>query len=166
MAPVHSSGSVDLEALAHLVNYETLMVSVMAANNEVGVMQPIDAVIALARNANALVHVDASQQAGKVALDLSSADFSSLSSHKMYGPIGVGALIVSSAAAYQPEPLFAGGGRERGIRPGTLPVPLIVCFGEAAGIALATIDRTAAHSRDLADQLVLSLLDHKLFFPR
>lgn len=164
VAPVTRAGLVDLEALDRLVTPETLLVSVMAANNEVGVIQPLVQVADIARRHGALLHVDASQQAGKVALDLSLADLASLSSHKMYGPGGIGALFVSSAILRRPEPLFAGGSQEHGLRPGTLPVPLIIGFGEAARIAEARLAADGAHSQGLSKALVERLREHQLSF--
>lgn len=164
IAPVTPSGVVDLDTLASLVNADTLLVSVMAANNEVGVIQPIEAVATLVRAAGALLHIDASQQVGKLPIDLSIADFASLSSHKMYGPVGVGALFISAAASLQPEPLFAGGSQERGLRPGTLPVPLIVGFGEAARVAQDHMEIDAEHGRRLADRLSTGLSDRQVLF--
>nr|WP_313635006.1 cysteine desulfurase family protein [Brevundimonas diminuta] len=163
-APVTPDGVLDLGVLARLATPETLLISVMAANNETGVVQPIDAVAAVARAAGAALHVDASQQAGKLPLDLGLADFASLSAHKMYGPLGVGALIVSSAAAFRPEPLFAGGDQENGLRPGTLPVPLIVGFGEAARVAIARLAADADHGRRLAGRLIKTLENRQVRF--
>lgn len=164
IAPVTPSGVVDLDILASLVNADTLLVSVMAANNEVGVVQPIEHVATIVRANGALLHIDASQQVGKLPIDLSIADFASLSSHKMYGPVGVGALFISAAASLQPEPLLAGGSQERGLRPGTLPVPLIVGFGEAARLAQAHLESDAVHVRRLADRLIANLSDRQVLF--
>lgn len=164
IAPVRASGIIDLEALVDRVTSDTLLVSVMAANNEVGVVQPVEAVAAIVRATGALFHVDASQQAGKLPLDLNLADYASLSSHKMYGPVGVGALFMSSAAQLQPEPLFAGGSQERGLRPGTLPVPLIVGFGEAAQLAKGALGRDADHGQALAKALTDALEDRQVIF--
>ncbi len=164
LAPVTASGIIDLVSLKSLVTPDTLMVSVMAANNEVGVVQPLEAVAGVVRAAGALFHVDASQQAGKLQIDLNLADYASLSSHKMYGPVGIGALFLSSAAALHPEPILAGGAQERGLRPGTLPVPLIIGFGEAAQIAKGAIERDAAHARALATRLTNTLSDQKVSF--
>lgn len=164
VAPVTPSGVIDLQTLARLVTDDTLLVSVMAANNEVGVLQPSKDVAAIVRTTDALLHIDASQQVGKLPIDLSIADFASLSSHKMYGPVGVGALFISAAATLQPEPLFAGGSQERGLRPGTLPVPLIVGFGEAARVARAALKRDAGHARRLAIRLTEALTDQQVSF--
>lgn len=148
-APVTRDGIVDLDALGHLVGPATLLVSVMAVNNEVGSIQPLPEVVRIARAAGALIHVDAAQAFGKMAVDCSEFDYVSLASHKMYGPMGVGALFVSSAAQLRPSPVLYGGGQEGGIRPGTVPTPLVVGFGAAAKLARSRLDADARHSRGL-----------------
>lgn len=163
-APVDDRGVINLEALSSLVDDTTLLVSIMAANNEVGVIQPLSAIAEITRSADAMLHVDASQQAGKMPIDLTMCDFASLSAHKMYGPGGVGALFISSAAAVRPEPLFGGGGQENGIRPGTLPVPLIVGFGAAAYMASERLSEDADHARRLAAMLESLLRERQLNF--
>lgn len=163
-APVLSSGVVDLQALKALITSDTLLISVMAANNEVGVVQPISEVATIVRQSCTLLHVDASQQVGKAPIDLSLADFASVSSHKMYGPVGVGALFISSAAEHRPEPIFSGGSQERGLRPGTLPVPLIVGFGEAARVAATRLQADTRHACQLADHLVEGLKKRNIHF--
>lgn len=157
LAPVTTHGLVDLEVLAELVDDRTLLVSVMGANNEIGVLQPLEAVVRLARDRGALVHSDLAQLAGKlpvdvVALDL---DYASLSAHKLYGPMGVGAVFVSGLAAIKPRPLFFGGGQEGGLRPGTLPTPLIAGFGAAADVAAKSL----LHDGTLQHQLAQRLLE-------
>lgn len=164
MAPVLGSGVIDLPALEALCTPDTLLMSIMAANNEVGVIQPIHRIADIARASGAMLHVDASQQVGKTALDLSVADLASISSHKMYGPVGVGALFISSAAEHRPEPIFAGGSQERGFRPGTLPVPLIVGFGEAARLAATQMPADEEHARALATRLAGGLRDRQVSF--
>ncbi len=109
----------------------------MAVNNEIGVIQDLAAISALARAAGALFHTDAAQAAGQIPLDVEEAgvDLLSLSSHKVYGPKGIGALHVRRRPRVRIAPLFSGGGQERGLRSGTLPAPLVVGFGEACRIA-------------------------------
>ena len=113
----------------------TVLVSVMAANNETGVLHDLPVLAGLARSAGALFHTDAAQALGKVAFDVSGIDLASFSAHKLYGPKGVGALYVRRRPRVRLQPLFSGGGQERGLRSGTLPTPLIVGFGEACRIA-------------------------------
>jgi len=164
-APVDHLGQIDLEAFPRLLTRETLLVSVMAANNEIGVIQPVKTVAAMARSAGALTHCDAAQAAGKIPLDAFDldVDYLSLSAHKLHGPFGVGALYVA-ATAPRPLPLIVGGGQEGGIRSGTLPVPLIAGFGAAAQVATFTLDRDAQHARSLARRFVKELAGRQIGF--
>ena len=136
--PVGPDGLLDPAVLRRAVEAApTLLVSVMAVNNETGVVQDLPALAAVARAAGALFHSDAAQAAGRVALDVGAigADLLSLSGHKVYGPRGIGALYVRRRPRVRLAPLFSGGGQERGMRSGTLPAPLAVGFGEACRIA-------------------------------
>jgi cysteine desulfurase len=137
--PVTADGLLDPAALAEALSVPTLLVSVMAVNNEIGVIQDRPGIAAAAKAAGALFHTDAAQAGGRVALDVRQTPFDlvSLSAHKMYGPKGVGALYVRRRPRVRLLPLFSGGGQERGLRSGTLPAPLIVGFGEAARLAAA-----------------------------
>ncbi|HYL31638.1 MAG TPA: aminotransferase class V-fold PLP-dependent enzyme [Stellaceae bacterium] len=137
--PVGRDGLADLDVLARAIDDQTAIVSVMAAHNEIGVIQPIKAIAALAHAKGALFHTDAAQAVGKIALDVGElgVDLMSISGHKFYGPKGVGALYLRRRPRARIEPLFDGGGQERGMRSGTLPVPLIVGLGEAAVLAKA-----------------------------
>jgi len=135
--PVQPDGLLDLAVLEAALRIPTLLVSVMAVNNEIGVTQDLAAIGAAARAAGAAFHIDAAQAPGRVALDVHAvqADLVSLTAHKMYGPKGVGALYVRRRPRMRLAPLFSGGGQERGLRSGTLPAPLLVGMGEAARIA-------------------------------
>ncbi len=135
--PVGSDGLLELDALRAALEVPTLLVSVMAVNNEIGVTQPLAEIGALAKAAGALFHSDAAQGAGRIPLDVAALrlDLLSLSGHKIYGPKGIGALYVRRRPRVRLQPLFSGGGQERGLRSGTLPAPLIVGLGEAARIA-------------------------------
>jgi cysteine desulfurase len=137
--PVRADGLLDLEVLREALATPTLLVSVMAVNNETGVVQDLAAIGALAKEHGALFHTDAAQAAGRIPLDVEEirADLLSLSGHKMYGPKGVGALYVRRRPRVRLAPLFSGGGQERGLRSGTLPAPLVVGLGEAARLAAA-----------------------------
>jgi cysteine desulfurase len=135
--PVDGNGLLDPATLADALDDRTLLVSVMAVNNEIGTIQDLATLGALAKEAGALFHTDAAQAAGRIPLDVEEihADLLSLSAHKVYGPKGVGALYVRRRPRVRLAPLFSGGGQERGLRSGTLPAPLIVGFGEACRIA-------------------------------
>ena len=136
LAPVDECGRVNFDELSRLMNDDCWLVSVMAVNNETGVVQPVPEVAALARSRGALVHTDAAQAPGKMSVDLAEwdVDFASLSAHKVYGPVGVGALYVAAGAPV-PDALQLGGGQQGGRRPGTEPVALIAGFGAAADVA-------------------------------
>jgi cysteine desulfurase len=136
---VDVDGLVDPEAVKRAVDSRTAVVSVMAANNEIGVIQPIREIAAICRSAGALFHTDAAQAVGKISFNVNElgVDLASISGHKMYGPKGIGALYVRRRPRARIAPLIDGGGQERGLRSGTLPTPLIVGIGAAAAIAQA-----------------------------
>jgi cysteine desulfurase len=153
---VDGEGRLDPERLRSALREPTLLVSVMHANNEIGVIHPIETLAALAAEAGAAFHCDAAQSAGSLALDVTrlGVDFLSLSAHKLYGPKGIGALIVRRRGAHaRIEPILHGGGHERGLRSGTLPVALIVGFGCAAEIARASREADAVRLAALRDRL-------------
>jgi cysteine desulfurase len=136
--PVRPDGLLDLDLLeATLAEAPTLLVSVMAVNNEIGVAQDLAAIGEVVKRHGALFHTDAAQAAGRLPLDVAEirADLLSLSGHKVYGPKGIGALYVRRRPRVRLAPLFSGGGQERGLRSGTLAAPLIVGLGEACRIA-------------------------------
>lgn len=144
---VARDGVVDIADLARLLTSRTTLVSVMTANNETGVLQPLEAISKMARDAGALVHTDATQAIGKIPFDVDElgVDLASLSSHKMYGPKGVGALYVRRRTPV--DALLHGGGHERGLRSGTLNVPGIVGFGAAARLAQLRQEEDSERSR-------------------
>jgi len=135
--PVDRNGLLDPDRLRHALRTPTLLVSIMAVNNETGVIQDLAALGAIARQAGALLHSDLAQAAGKIALDVGTMGLhlGSLSAHKLYGPKGIGALYVRRRPRVRLKPLFSGGGQERGLRSGTVPAPLVVGFGEACRLA-------------------------------
>jgi len=153
--PVLADGLLDLDRLAAAVDDRTLLVSVMAVNNEIGVVQDLAAIAALARAAGALFHTDAAQGAGKIPLDVAAAgiDLASISGHKLCGPKGVGALYVRRRPRARLAPLFSGGGQERGLRSGTLATPLVVGLGEACRIAAREREAEAARIAALRERL-------------
>ncbi len=146
LAPVTAEGVIDLGALQRLLaaSDEPALVSVMLANNETGVIQPVAEVARIAHAAGAVVHCDAVQAAGKLEIDMAAlgVDYLTLSAHKLGGPQGVGAIALRPGAAF--APMLRGGGQERGRRAGTENVAGIVGFGVAAGIALRELPRMAA----------------------
>ena len=156
--PVQPDGLLDPTRLQAALDTPTLLVSVMAVNNETGVIQDIAAFAALARAAGALFHTDAAQAAGKIPLDVAGIDLLSLSSHKLYGPKGVGALYVRRRPRVRLAPLFSGGGQERGLRSGTLPTPLIVGFGEACRLARVEMVADAERIVGLRQRLLNGLV--------
>ena len=147
--PVQKNGLIDLDALRAAVTDKTVVVSIMAVNNEIGVIQPLAEIGKICREKKAFFHTDAAQAAGKIPLDVEAMniDLMSISGHKIYGPKGIGALYVRRKPRVRLVPLIVGGGQERGFRSGTLPTPLCVGLGEAAEIALKEMD---AESKRLA----------------
>ncbi len=134
-APVLSNGIVDMDFLKKEIDDNTILVSIMSVNNEIGTIQPIKEISKLCRKHGVLFHTDAAQAVGKIEVDAGDVDLMSISGHKIYGPKGVGALYVRIKPRIRLAPLFSGGGQERGIRSGTLAVPLCVGLGKACEIA-------------------------------
>ncbi|AHJ68206.1 Selenocysteine lyase [Granulibacter bethesdensis] len=163
--PVGADGLLDPQALREALILPALLVSIMTVNNETGVIQDIPTLARLAHERGALFHTDAAQAAGKIPLSVGNGetrvDLMSLSAHKMYGPKGIGALYVRRRPRTRLEPLFSGGGQERGLRSGTLPAPLIVGFGAACAIARQEGEAEAVRIAGLRDRL-LSLLREAL----
>jgi cysteine desulfurase len=160
--PVDRFGRVGAARVAAALSDETILVSIMAANNEVGTLQPIEEIGGLCKSRDVLFHTDAVQAASTQALDVDrlGVDLLGLSAHKMYGPKGIGALYVRRRNPHvRLEPLFDGGGHERGMRSGTLPVPLIVGFGVACTLCRSRMDCDAHRLRGLRERLHAAILD-------
>lgn len=162
--PVQPDGVVDLEQLKQAFRPDTILVSVMAANNEIGVVQPLAEIGKMCRDRQVLFHTDAAQAIGKIPLDVQAMqiDLMSLTAHKVHGPKGIGALYVRRRnPRVQLAPQLHGGGQERGMRSGTLYTPQIVGFGQAVAIALAERETEAKRQMQLRDRLwqKLSQLD-------
>jgi cysteine desulfurase len=156
IVPVDAQGLVELERLRAAVDERTAVVSVMAANNEIGVLQPLAEVGAIARQVGAWFHSDAAQAAGRLELrvDRLPIDLLSISGHKLYGPKGIGALFVRARRPrVRLEPIQYGGGHEGGLRSGTLPVALIVGLARALELALAEREAEAERLGALRDEL-------------
>lgn len=135
--PVQSNGIVDLDVLQKAIRPNTLLVSIMAVNNEIGVIQPMKEIGKICRAHGVFFHTDAAQAVGKIEIDVEAMniDLLSISGHKIYGPKGIGALYVRRKPRVRVSPIINGGGQERGMRSGTLPTPLCVGLGEACAIA-------------------------------
>lgn len=157
--PVGPDGLIDLAALDEAVDERTALVSIMAANNEIGVIQPLAEIGAICRERGAWLHTDAAQAFGKIPLDVRAMriDLMSISGHKVYGPKGIGALYVRRRPRVRLEPLFHGGGQERGLRSGTLPTPLAVGLGAAARIAAEDMGQEQSRLTALRERLLAEL---------
>lgn len=168
LAPVTRGGYVEPESIRHLLRPDTLLVSVMHANNETGILQPVHEISALVSGTETLFHTDAAQTFGKEvpALQSLKADMVSISSHKIYGPQGVGALLVRRQGLQKRpvQPLFFGGGQERGLRPGTIPVALTVGLGEASRMAGLEWSPRRTAALQIREQLLndLESVDHQI----
>lgn len=152
--PVKKDGLVDLDALESAITDKTCLVSIMAVNNEIGVIQPLKEIGTICRKKGAFFHTDAAQAFGKIPLDVEAMniDLMSISGHKIYGPKGIGALYIRRKPRVRVKPQMSGGGQERGIRSGTLPTPLIVGLGKAAEIAKAEMAKDYQHVKKLSDR--------------
>ncbi|HBK04837.1 MAG TPA: IscS subfamily cysteine desulfurase [Acetobacteraceae bacterium] len=157
--PVGPDGLLDPAVLREALATPTLLVSVMAVNNETGVVQDIAGLAAITKEAGALFHSDLAQAVGKIPLDVTGwkVDLASVSGHKIYGPKGIGALFVRRRPRVRVSPLFSGGGQERGLRSGTLATPLIVGLGEACRLASAEMASDTDRIATLRDDLLRHL---------
>jgi len=158
---VQADGLLDMEVLKAAIRPDTILVSVMYVNNEIGVIQDIPAIGALCREKGVIFHVDAAQATGRVDIDLATlpVDLMSLTSHKTYGPKGIGALYVRRKPRVRLEAQMHGGGHERGMRSGTLPTHQIVGMGEAYRIAKAEMHEENKRIRALHDRMLAGLKD-------
>jgi len=153
---VRRDGLVDLEALGRAITDRTVLVSVMLANNEIGVVQPMEAIGKLCRERGVLFHTDAVQGVGKVPFDVNrtNVDLASLTAHKIYGPKGIGALYIRRKPRVRIAPIIDGGGHERGMRSGTLNVAAIVGFGRAAELARTEMEAESKRLLALRERLL------------
>jgi cysteine desulfurase len=159
--PVQKNGLVDLELLKETITDETALVSIMAVNNEIGVIQPIKEIGEICRERGVFFHCDAAQAVGKIPLDVNEMkiDLMSISGHKLYGPKGIGALFVRRRPRVRLVAQITGGGQERGMRSGTLPTPLIVGFGKACDIAFNEMAEENARIMELRDYALKKFRD-------
>ncbi len=160
--PVDRFGCLSPQQIANAITERTILVSIMLANNEIGTLQPIAEIGRLCKERKVLLHTDATQAVGKIPVDVETlqVDLLSLSAHKLYGPKGVGALYLRRRNPHvRVEPLFDGGGHERGMRSGTLPVPLIVGFGVASALCMKEMTTEAERCRTLRERLYAGLCE-------
>lgn len=157
--PVQQNGLVDVNALKAAIRPDTAVVSVMAVNNEIGVIQPIKEIGEICKEKGVFFHTDAAQAFGKIPVDVNDMNISlmSISAHKIYGPKGVGAIYVRRRPRVRLEALINGGGQERGFRSGTLPAPSIVGFGAAAKYAQQDMHKDHAWVSHLSEKLFKGL---------
>lgn len=158
--PTHVRGAVDAAAVSRV------LVSVIHANNEIGTVAPLGAISDALRGARALLHIDASQSNGKIPLSVTEGplDFVSLSSHKIGGPTGIGALYVAAELRQFLRPLFYGGGQQEGLRPGTIPVFLAVGYGVACKLAIQRMAEDAIYVEKLAEAFLQKLYARRIAF--
>jgi len=154
--PVMANGIVDLKILEDAITDQTMLVSIMALNNEIGVIQPLKEIGKICRKHNVFFHSDIAQAFGKIPIDVNdlNIDLASISGHKIYGPKGIGALYLRKKPRVRLSPLFNGGGQERGLRSGTLAPFLAVGLGKAASIAAQEMDKDYQHVKKLFDKFL------------
>ncbi|ELQ76591.1 Cysteine desulfurase NFS1 [Trachipleistophora hominis] len=159
---VNKDGVIDLEELKRSISDDTVLVSIMGVNNEIGTVQPLEEIGKICKERNVLFHCDAAQMFGKLKIDVNkmNIDLLSISGHKIYGPKGVGALYVRRRPRVRLVPLFSGGGQERGLRSGTLPTPLIVGLGKAAAVCQEEMQRDLSWIESLSKKLYTCLKEN------
>ncbi|KZZ99025.1 cysteine desulfurase [Moelleriella libera RCEF 2490] len=174
--PVQKNGLISMAELEASMRPETALVSIMTVNNEIGVIQPIEEIGRLCRQRKIFFHTDGAQAVGKIPLDVNAmnVDLMSISSHKIYGPKGIGACYVRRRPRVRLDPIISGGGQERGLRSGTLAPALVVGFGEACRIAKEEMQYDSRRIKTLSDRLLTGLLslehtsqngDENAFYP-
>ncbi|KAI9675919.1 MAG: cysteine desulfurase [Trizodia sp. TS-e1964] len=158
--PVQSNGLINIEDLKAAIRPETCLVSIMTVNNEIGVIQPMEAIGKLCRSKKVFFHTDAAQAVGKIPVDVNkwNVDLMSISAHKIYGPKGIGACFVRRNPRVRIDPIMSGGGQERGLRSGTLAPPLVIGFGEACKIAKEELEYDHKRVSALSQRLLTGLL--------
>ncbi|MBC6444937.1 MAG: IscS subfamily cysteine desulfurase [Alphaproteobacteria bacterium GM202ARS2] len=157
--PVQENGLIDLDELRKAITDKTALISIMGVHNEIGVIQPLKEIGALAREHKVFFHSDCAQAVGKIPLDVQemNIDLMSISGHKIYGPKGVGALFVRRKPRVRLAPMMSGGGQERGMRSGTLPTPLCVGLGEACAICEKEMAKENERLHSLHNQFIADI---------
>ena len=153
---VQQNGIIDLNVLREAITEDTMLVSIMAVNNEIGVIQPLKDIGKICREKNTFFHSDIAQGFGKIPINVDefNIDLASISGHKIYGPNGIGALYIRRKPRIRLTPLINGGGQERGYRSGTLPTPLVVGLGKAAEIASQEMTSDLKHAQKLFNKFL------------
>jgi cysteine desulfurase len=166
IAPVDGRGMVDLDAIRNYVSEGATLVSVMTANNEVGTVQPVREIARMCRREGVAFHTDAAQAIGKLELDFEEldADYLTFTAHKFGGPQGIGALLCKASLLDRLQPMLIGGGQERGLRSGTVPIALCAGFAAAATTATDQLADEVARMRQLRDRLLQGLMSVGPFF--
>jgi cysteine desulfurase len=156
---VNTDGLVNMDSLRDAITDDTVLVSIMAVQNEIGIIQPISEIGELCHESGVLLHTDAAQALGKIPLDVKAMniDLMSITGHKAYGPMGCGALYITKKPRVKIKPLFSGGGQEKSIRPGTLPAPLCVGFGKACELGGVEVGSDAVRLMRMRDELLRKL---------
>ena len=164
--PVKNDGLIDIATLKEAICEDTVLISVMAINNEIGTIQPLAEIGKLCKEKNIFFHTDAAQAFGKIPLDVEALniDLMSISAHKIYGPKGVGALYIRRKPRVRIRPLFSGGGQERGIRSGTAPTSIIAGFGEASRIANLEMTKDYEHIKKLSHKFFNGIMEEKSIY--
>jgi cysteine desulfurase len=158
---VGTDGLINLKDLEDAIDDDTLLVSIMTVQNEIGTIQPMAEIGALCHERNVFLHTDAAQALGKIPLDVNAMniDLMSITAHKAYGPMGCGALYITNKPKARLKPLFSGGGQEKGIRCGTLPAPLCVGFGKACELVMTELVSEAAMLKVMRDEFLAALTE-------
>ena len=164
--PVKNDGLIDIATLKEAICKDTVLISVMAINNEIGTIQPLAEIGKLCKEKKIFFHTDAAQAFGKIPLDVEALniDLMSISAHKIYGPKGVGALYIRRKPRVRIRPLFSGGGQERGIRSGTAPTSIIAGFGEASRIANLEMTKDYEHIKKLSHKFFNGIMEEKSIY--
>jgi len=153
---VGSDGLIDLGALSEAITDQTVLVTIMTVQNEIGTIQPMAEIGAICRERGVFLHTDAAQAVGKIPIDVKAMniDLLSLTGHKYFGPMGIGALYIGKKPGVRLSPLFSGGGQEKNIRSGTLPAPLCVGLGKASELGLAALADEPRRLAEMRDHLL------------